>query len=74
MCSLAYMQYIDIIRDTATKNFLYEYNGVVGGGSIITYQVVNGENTFASTYASQVTSTNAKLKAMVEELEAEKNA
>jgi len=61
-------QCIDIIRDTAVKNFMYEYNGVVGGGGIIANQIINGKNTFASKYASTLTSTNKKIQDMIEEL------
>ncbi len=59
-------QCIDIIRDTSVKNFIYEYTGVVKGGTMIGDQVLNNQNTFASSYASQKTSTDTKIQELID--------
>jgi len=59
-------QCIDIIRNVAVKNFMYEYNGVVGGGRMIREQLQNNSNTFSSSYAAQVSVTNQKIRDMVD--------
>jgi len=69
-------QCIDIIRNVAVKNFMYEYNGVVGGGRMIREQLQNNSNTFSSSYAAQVSVTNQKIRDMVDKfnkLESENN-
>ena len=60
------VQCIDIIRDVSVKDFMYEYNGVVGGGRMIREQVQENLETFASLYASQKAVTNQKILELVE--------
>ena len=52
---------IDIINDTATKNFLYEYLPGDGCGALITNVVLTGRNELDSEYANAAEYTNVYL-------------
>ncbi len=59
-------QCIDIIRDTARKYFVNDYNAVVKGGIMITDQVKKNQNNFASAYAAQKEATDKNIQNLVE--------
>ena len=59
-------QCIVIIRSVSVKNFLYEYHGVVKGGNMISDQVRNNKNNFASAYASQLEATNKNIRNLID--------
>ncbi len=69
-------QVIDIIRDTSTTNFVHQYAGTIGCGTLIRDLVGENSSAFASAYMAQSAAANRKLISMVEEynkLESEMN-
>lgn len=67
-------QCIDIIRGVTKKQFLYEYNSVVGSGLLITECVQNKNTNFASLYASKANVSNRVIQKKIAALEKEKAA
>ena len=67
-------QCIDIIRDVTRKQFLYEYNSVVGSGLLITECVQNRNTNFASLYASKSSVSNRVIQKKINAIEKEKAA
>ncbi|MBO5274222.1 MAG: hypothetical protein J6I45_06380 [Clostridia bacterium] len=60
-------QIIDIIRDTATKDLMNEYQALLNGfGHKLATSIAGGKNTVASDYAKNITSANKYLEKLIE--------
>ncbi len=60
-------QVIDIIRNSITKSFLYEYQAITSGGNWIRTCLINNSAAFTSTYNAELPAVNQKLVDLVDE-------